>query len=487
MGKRDRNRSRQAASRTTDGPSQPRSTADSGPPPQGELGTVLSWSDSLFLDYLDPSFGSISWWEAKDYQQMLRTESQARKVEQLLTLPLLSAPIEIKPGKGDKGECEWVTDALTRKANMGGMSTPLRMVIAQMTTAVTYRVASFEKVWGPAAGNRVMYEKLAFRPATNTRVIRDRKSGAYLGLQQDPPYGGIEPIKIPANRAFTYVHGQHRSPVLGSSDMEIPLVCWKAKQKLRFLWFLFLEVHAQPRTAFSDTRETPGDHEATKSAAKLFTQLRGGGAVALPPGVEGNVLETGGHAADLFQQALKYLDGEMTGQVLAQFADLAGAAADGKGSLALSRDQSDFYMLSRRYIADEMGEAATNWLVADLVRHNFGPDAACPTLGLGPLVTPDLGTMLDALQGFGKESVPAEFVAYLIEQTSIALGMKPDKVAEMVKAATAAHEKAAQTQRQEALAKVTGPLAGAGRAINDAARQDGDIRGRVRAAAAASA
>jgi hypothetical protein len=466
--------------------------ADVKPPRTGgELGSVLSWADSLFVDYLDPSMGSVAWWEARDYANMLRTESQARKVEQVLTLPILAAPQAIRPGKGDKGECEWITEQLTRPANAGGMSTPLRTVVAQATSAITYRVASFEKVWketdrpGSASGIGFTYDKLAFRPAVNTRVRRDRKTGAYRGLEQDPPYGGEKPVRIDPELSFTHVHGQHRSPILGSSDMEIPLICWKAKQKLRFLWFLFLELHAQPRVSFSDARENAGDHNNTKDAARKFTQLRGGGAIALPPGVTGNVLETGGHAADLYQAALKYLDGEMTGQVLAQFADLAGAAASGTGSFALSRDQSDFFMQSRRWAAMELEDTMSNYVLADLVRHNYGPDAACPTFHIGPLVAPDLEALTPMLAQVGT-ALPADFVAFIVESTATALNMPADRVAQLVKATTDAHEKAAQTARQAELAKATGPIAAAERIVRKAATQDGEARGRAAAAAAAA-
>lgn len=462
-------------------------------PTFGELGSALAWTDSLFTDYLDPSMGSIAWWEARDYQAMLRIESQARKVEQILSLPILGAPIAIRPGKGDKGEAEWVTEVLTRPANAGGMSTPLPLVVAQATTAFTYRVASFEKVWRsdpdmPRPGGRdgaVVYDKLAFRPAVNTRVVRDRKTGAYQGLKQDPPYGGADPVRIPADRSFSHVHGQHRSPILGSSDMEIPLVCHRAKQKLRFLWFLFLELHAQPRITVEDTRESAsGDGTSAKDAARKLANMKGGGVVAMPPGVGANVLQTAGNAAALYNDALKYLDSEMTGQVLAQFADLAAAAADGKGSLALSRDQSDLFMSNRRYAASELAGTFTNYVVADLVKHNFGKGAACPTFAIGPLVRPDLEALAPLLDKVGP--LPAEFTAFIIESTAVALDMPTDRVAQVVKAATAAAEKAAATERQAKLAQVAGPVAAAERIVRKAATQDGEVRGRAQAAAAAT-
>lgn len=435
-------------------------------PPEGELGTTLTYSESLFADYLDPTSGSISWWEAKEFRDMLRTESQARKVEQVLTLPILSAPTKFTGRKGDKGECEWVTDVLTKPANNGGMSTPLGMVIAQMTTAVTYRVASFEKCWETKDGDFV-YDKLAFRPAVNTRVMRDRRSGAYRGLRQDPPFGETDPIPIDARRAFTYTHGVHRSPILGSSDMEIPLVCWRAKQKLRFLWFLFLELHALPKVTTQDTREAGGDDTATKSAAKKIAQMKGGGVIGLPTGVEAKVLETDGHAADLFKMALEYLDSEMTGQVMAQFADLAAAANNGVGSFAMSRDQSDFYMMARRYVASEMSEQFESFVVADLVKWKYGPTGVVPKFEIGPLVTPDIGSLSTLLAAAAPQGqgIPPEFVSFIIEQTAAALGMSPDRVAELVKATVAEQQRAAQSARQAQLAQVTGPIAAASKLV----------------------
>lgn len=440
-------------------------------PPLGEIGTALAHADSMFADYLDPTMGSISWWEARDLRTMLRVESQARKVEQVLTMPIISAPLSFTPGKGDRGECEWYTEVMTRAANNGGMTTPLGQVVAQMTTAVTYRVASFEKVWGEDAdapprpgraegSTALLLEKLAYRPASNTRVVRDRKSGAYRGLIQDPPYGALDPIKIRADRAFTYTHGVHREPVIGSSDLEIPLVCWKAKQKLRFLWFLFLELHAQPKVAFSGSGETnAGGIDQAKAAAQKWTRLRAGGAIALDANMKGDVLETSGHAADLYMQALKYLDGEMTGQVLAQFADLAGAAASGIGSFALSRDQSDFYMMTRRYTASEMGEQFDNFVTADVIRHNFGRGAAVPRLKIGPLVRPDLKSMLEVLQATNAAaSLPGDFVSYVVEQTALALDMPIDRIAAVVKATTDNLKAAATTERQAKLAEVAGPV-----------------------------
>lgn len=463
-------------------------------PTEGELGSAIAHADSLFSDLIDPTLGLSRRFEARDMADMLRTESQARKGEMVLSLPILSAPKRIVGGKGDTGEAEWCQEVLSRPANNGGMSTPLDLVLAQATSAFTYRVASFEKVWisdpdapdrpGRPGGVPVVFDKLAFRPAVNTSVVRDRKTGAYKGLRQDPPYGSMKPVEISPDRAWTYVHGQHRSPIVGSSDMEIPLACWRSKQKLKFLWFLFLELQARPRMEVYDGREQAGDHQQVKDAAKLVARMPGGGAMAMPPGVRLREVVTSGEAAKLFIEAIKYLDGEMTGQVLAQFTDLAGAAASGSGSYALSRDQSDFFRQTRQSAANEVGTSFDNWVLADLVKHNLGRQAVVPHLQIGPLVTPDVEQMTSLLAAHGQGAVPADFVGFLVESTATALGMPTDKAAAMMKAATKAAEKAAATPAQERLAPVTGPLEAAENIVRKAAQRDPAVRDAATAAAA---
>jgi hypothetical protein len=49
-----------------------------------------------------------------NFEEMLRLDGKARTLEQVLTLPLMSAEWSIEPAKGDSGEAEFVIDALTR-------------------------------------------------------------------------------------------------------------------------------------------------------------------------------------------------------------------------------------------------------------------------------------------------------------------------------------------------------------------------------------
>ena len=449
-----------------------------------ELGSALSWADSVQLEAVleDPNLGAVPYYEAADIANMLRIDGQARKVEQVLTLPLLMVPHSIEKGPGDRGEADLVRKLLTLPKTAGGPVTPLRLVIAQMTSACLYRTASFEnwfrrvKVDGR---DRIGVHKIAYRPPTSTKVVRELRNGDYAGLQQDPwatwatdgEHDGL-PIRIPASRAWTYVHGQHREPIIGTSDMEIALSAFRVKQKLRFLWFLFLEAQALPKVTVNSTTDGTGGDDATNRAARKLARLSGGGVVGLPAGTSASVLEAAGRANTLYKEAMDYLDSEMSGSILAQFADLAAAAANGTGSYALSRDQSSLFLQARTAVHREMEDAFTDNVIAPLVRWNMGPDslARCPRLSFAPIDGPTLAEILTALPTLdGKSSIPAEFIGILIAAAANLLHEPEEKVADLVKKVTENAERAAQNAQQAQLA----PLAGATTALTAAVKAKG--------------
>lgn len=187
---------------------------------------------------------------------MLAQDGKAASVEQVLTMPLRGASWAIRAVDGDTGEAEAVNDWLTRPANAGGMSTPLPLVLGQMTAAITYRRAYFEKVWTVNAGDQIVYGALAWRPPASCVLLRKPDSGTFDGFQQYVGWsGGRRPgvdergyVKIEPGRAFVYINQQHRNPTDGKSDLDVCYHAWSTKQKIRFLWNQFLENQSIPKT-----------------------------------------------------------------------------------------------------------------------------------------------------------------------------------------------------------------------------------------------
>lgn len=406
-------------------------------PPTGELGSATA-NDAIFTRGIDGSLMGLpapSGPTEEDIAEMLRLDGKARSIEQVLTLPLRSADWEVVPADGDSGEAEWVKDRLTRPPWAGGMSTPLELVIGQMTSAVLYRRAHFEKVWAVSDDGDNVLDKLAFRPAHSCTLRRDQRVGTFQGFKQRFLMDGRqEEVTIKPDKAFVYIHGQHRDPLQGVSDLETAYAAFESKQKLRWLWFSALENHTLPKTIVK-SGQTLGNEAEKQQLAEKVASLKGGGVVALDPGDEVDKFDpTVGDASgqSAFQEAMAYLDSEMSASVLAGFTDLTKQAGQGRGSFALSKDQSDFFLRSRQAVLGEMGTAFTAWVIADLVRWNFGPKGKVPRLEFGELAE---GAATEALELFkelaGRPAdprLPGIFFDELTERVATKLNLGPDKI-----------------------------------------------------------
>lgn len=372
----------------------------------------------------------------RDFDAMLARNGKARGLEQVLTLPLRKAPITVVPAKGDNGGAQLVRDALDN------MTTPMQLVQAQMCSAITYRQAFFEKVFELVDG-KVVLRKLAFRPPQTCAPRLDDKNASFDGFVQRArgtgygaaaPVGGtgVDDIVIPAQKAFVYVHGAHLRPVHGMSDLEVAFWAHETKQKIRFLWYRWLEVAADGRTAIVNP-----DLSMAKKVVRTLSRLKGGGLIAVEGGgsaggTQFQQIPVEPAAAEAYQNAMAWLDQEASSSVLAGFTDLAGAAASGTGSYALSKDQSDFFIMSRQAIADEMGAALTTYVARDLVQWNLGVDAPVPTVTVGPVAEADVVVALSLLEtavGTGQIELPPSFLKDLVIENARNMAMDTTVIA----------------------------------------------------------
>jgi pyruvate/2-oxoglutarate dehydrogenase complex dihydrolipoamide acyltransferase (E2) component len=143
--------------------------------------------------------------------------------------------------------------------------------------------------------------------------------------------------------------------------------------------------------------------QAIEQARRVAT-LKSGGVLGMERRYDTDVLESSGQGASQFIEALRWLDQESSGSTLAGFTDLTSAAAEGRGSFALSKDQTDFFLNSRNAVLREMAACIQSYLVADLVAYNFGPSGAVPTVELGPVGNADM----DQVQALLATLAPAQ-------------------------------------------------------------------------------
>ena len=405
--------------------------------PQGELGSSFPY-DGPFYQYEDGNVFAEEEPLVRDYQHMLRTDGTAASIELMLTYPIISAPWEIDPAKGDTGEAEFIYDAFTALPHQGGPLTTVEQLVSQMTDAFTNKRAYFEKVFKINDDGKVVYHKVAYRPPETCRAAYDGRRADPRGFRQLPViYRGVEPsvnwnagekdwVYIPLKRSFVYIHGTHRDPLLGISAMQVPYHCFQTKRKIRWLWYQFLDQGVLPKTIVRN----PDEGQARLDARKV-AQLRGRGVVGLNAQSEVDPFEGSGRAGEAYMQAMAWLDGEMLDSGLLGFMGLSSQAASGKGSYALAESLSKMYLRTRRMVAMDMARQITNEVIGPLIAYNFGPKASIPRFKFGPLSEANEVNVLDVFSKVATTGakVPVEFYDQLIARVATLLELDPGKVA----------------------------------------------------------
>lgn len=382
-----------------------------------EEGSAFDLDNLMFNGFQD---GAVFQYDnttfARDIKDMLygdAPDAKAQTLVQVNALPIQAAPWSIQRGRSEANVYEYIHRVLTESGSSGGMSTPMQMIIGQMCNADVYKKAFFEKVWiaDPDEPGRVRYDKIAWRPSTTCAVERDPQNGAFLGFRQMPiRLEDTDEKRFKAIRSFVYIHGTDRDPLEGVSDMVVPLWCYRTKQKIRYLWYSFLEGQALPKTVVRAS-----DPNEAQAAAKKVIGLRQGGVVGIGGAIDSiDALESSGKGAAEFRAAMQWLDSESSASNIAGFTDLGAMAAGGTGSFALSKDQTDFFLMGRQANSRDKAYFINHYIIAPLVYWNFGPKAIAPYFEFGPIAQDDAAGAIALLQATAQTPVnqsvlPQEF------------------------------------------------------------------------------
>jgi len=428
-----------------------------------ELGTQFDIGERLFSFFGGGDVFDYGDWTAREMKDMFRRDGICSAIEMVLTLPIREADYFINPAKGDNGEAEFANSVLMTPDIDGGMITPIQQFVGQVTSAQVFRRSFFEKVWDIRDDDgKVILKKVAFRPIATCQARYNAKTGAKNGFRQQiwlaggnigmtrgqkvPGY-----VDIPHVRSFIHTNGKHREPLSGTSEMDICYWCYQTKLKLLYLWYHFLENQALPRTIVYGN-----DQPEANTRADDIASLKSSGVVGLVHPADGqkafDVLESTGGASEMFERAMGWLESWQTHSVLAGFMALTGAATGGRGSYALSQDQSSFYLKSRQAVAKEIAESINYDLIRPLVVLNFGTKAALPQWKFGPLQDEQaqaLLTMFSTLAAAPALHIPLQILDLITERMASILQLDIDQVHQALKSTA--------NQRAEQLAAAAPP------------------------------
>jgi hypothetical protein len=425
-----------------------------------EVGSGFDWlgfPSDLFLEKTEvsdwPDRGFV-----RDVEQMLERDGQVQGVLSALTLPIRQANTTILKPKNDKGQTEWIREALFAESYEGGMETPLDTVIGQMSQACAFKRSYHEKVWRQDPDGAVRIKKLAMRPSASCQLVRDRKTGELISFKQfadwerkTPPPDWRGFVEIPKVRALVHLNNQHRDPLYGNSDLAVSTWAYTMKQKILRLWVVFLDRKAMPKTVAYGS--SPSE---SKDNARQLASIKGAGVVGMVRPPDGNrpfdVLDDAGQGAAPFLECIRYLDSCMTQSVMAGFMDLTSSAASGKGSYALSADASGLFLASRHAQAKEIAATINCYVIAPQIAVNFGPDAAVPKLTFEKISQEQSDralSLLTTLSSAANLQVPPDFVYLLVERCAQYLDLPDNRVEEILNRAGKEARAAAKAQGQQ--------------------------------------
>lgn len=430
-----------------------------------EIGTAFDMYTRMFAAFSGGDVFEIGEWRVRDLDAMLSRDGTAKALEQVLTLPIRSAAFTFQAAPGDRGELDLILEHFASPSeavasgNLGETTGPvgacapgLRTIVGQMSMASIYRKAFFEKRYVLGEDGITRLTDLAWRPPATCEVKRDEHTAKFDGFRQRAWWFFSDPsmakkrfakewgknftgyLDIPKQRSFVYIHGQHRQPLTGTSDMDVPYWVYKQKLKLMFLWWQFLENQSLPKIAAYGADQDQADDNADAIASMRSSAV--GGFLRPPSGQRlFDIIESSGAGAAQFVNALNFLDNFQTLSVLAGFLNLPSAAMLGRGSYALSESQTDFFNKSRQGVIYEMQESFTRDVIAPIVILNFGPNAAIPKLTSAALSAVDNAQIISVFSSLASAPalrIPDQFADMMAEKVAAIFDLPLDKVAKVI-------------------------------------------------------
>ena len=355
------------------------------------------------------------------YIDMQDNDGEVKGIVRVLTLPIISTEFHILPAENDKGERDFIENVLTSPLNLGGMTTPLPFIIADMTRAIFEGFRLYEKVArviesGKYKG-KISWKKLAPRDA-RTVTLKPDKHGGFNGAHQQTTFGSeIIDITIPPEKCMLFTFQKEKHWLYGESILKTAFYHYDKKHKLYYISHKKAEIESTGLKILKISQMmTP---EQKTAAEEVVDTIGINSRVTLPPGIELDI-ERGSGGYD----PLPLIDHHnlmMSKSALTQAMDQVKYAYPyGKGTSA-----SQYLVLSIESILKQMAATINTYAIAPLIDWNFGTQAY-PYLkfeSLSDVSQVFLREVFDAIMK-AKTPLPEGFIEEIINETSKSLNLK---------------------------------------------------------------
>lgn len=355
------------------------------------------------------------------YIEMQRNDGEIQGIVRLLTLPIISTLVHIIPAENDNGERDFIDTILNAPVSMGGMSTPLPFVIADMTRAIFEGFRLYEKVariidQGEYKG-MIGWRKLAPRDA-QTIVLKPDETGGFAGAHQQAMLGGkmIE-VDIPAEKCLLFTFQKEKHWLYGESILKTAYYHYDKKHKLYYIAHKKAEIEALGLKILKmDATKSQAERTAAEDAIdRIGINTR----VTLPTGIELEIERNSGGYDPLL--LINHHNTMMAKSALAQaVSNEQYAYPYGKGT-----PSSQYLVLSIESIMRQMEATIDAYVIAPLVDWNFGT-TAYPKIKfdhISDIAQDFLKDVFNSIMKYDKP-LPEGFISEVIAETSKSLKLK---------------------------------------------------------------
>lgn len=334
-------------------------------PPTDELGAAAGIGYGGFLSSFDADYAAAfqmpTRWQTMD---RMATDPAVSASLSALTFPVLAARLDVEPASDDP---EDVRLAEFVEAGLNNMTTGLARHRMEALGFVGEGVRVFETVFERREDDLWYPRKLALRP--NNTITDDGwlvdEHGGPAGVKQQKPDGAQ--VELEMDRLLAFTHMGDGPGLLGRPAMRAMYRPWYLIDKLSRVGAIGIERHGVgiPWARYTGSSESEaakvdralmGMHAASQGFFRVGDDVPDWGM----RGVEGTVMDP-----------VPFLEYQRRDLFLASLAQFLALGTDGVGSMALSQDQSAFFMMAVRFIAAEIEDVYNRHLIPRWIGHNW--------------------------------------------------------------------------------------------------------------------
>jgi hypothetical protein len=304
----------------------------------------------------------------KDMLGMLDNDGTASAMYMVITEPIKANTWDIEPFDNSpeaKKQADEVREAMTLPPHMGGMTTPMSLVIADMLRAIIEGNRKYEKVFELRNG-RIVYQKIAPRDDSSTVILQDDRGG-FNGLRQRAYIGKeYKTVTIDRQYSFVFTYRKEFATLMGKSAFRAAYYHYEKKHRLYYIANQMAQFGALPPkkvTAPKGAKQKDIDLHVA-----LADQLGVSSTIGLPDGWELDAYDAAKGRYDPMG-LIDHHNAEMARSILAQFMMLGTGGST--GSWALSKDQSDMFIIALRGVMNSIEEHINSYVLPDLVNYNY--------------------------------------------------------------------------------------------------------------------